>query len=65
MKSIPDEPEDDVDFEGFFTNLEEEGGDVDWLDDPDGTIRCMTFASRTMLTSFHSSNPPLIQLHYF
>ena len=35
---------------------------MDWLDDPDSKVRCMTFSSVKMMKAFHSSDPPLIQL---
>ena len=63
MRKIPaGDAHDEVDFNEFFTALEADGGQVDWLDDPDGSVRCMTFASSKMLKAFQSSDPPLIQL---
>ena len=38
MKKIPDNPDDEIDFEDFFTNFEMEGGEVDWLNDPDQSV---------------------------
>ena len=57
-----DDPEDDVNFEEFFEGIENEGGEVDWEEDPDGTVRCMTFASNKMKNAFRSSGVPLVQL---
>ena len=62
LRKIPSEPDADLNFEEFFLQHEEEGGHVDWLDDPDGTVRCMTFASNTMISAYHASDPPVIQL---
>ena len=64
MKNIPANPldDDEVNFQDFFTNFEMEGGEVDWLEDPDKSVRCMTFASKKMKSAFQSSDPPLIQL---
>ena len=64
LNNLPktDNQEGDVDFEEFFTNVEEEGGFVDWEEDPDGTLKCMAFASRKMKEASRTSDPPLIQL---
>ena len=63
MKKIPiTENEGTVEFEEFFTAMEEDGGQADWLDDPDGSVRCLTFTSAKMLKAFQSSDPPLVQL---
>ena len=64
LNNLPktDNQEGDVDFEEFFTNVEEEGGFVDWEEDPDGTLKCMAFASSKMKEALRTSDPPLIQL---
>ena len=63
MRKIPaDDDYGHIDFEEYFTTLEVDGGLVDWLDDPDGSVRCMTFVSPKMLKAFQTSDPPLIQL---
>ena len=61
LAKLPSE-DDDVDFETFLDEFDNNGGDVDWTEDPDGTVRCMTFSSIKMKNAFASSNPPLVQL---
>ena len=60
VRKLPVDADDEINFEEFFTSFEADGGQVDWLDDPDGEVRCMTFASVKMVNAFHSSDPPLI-----
>ena len=63
LAKTPGEDQDDnIDFEEFFEEFENEGGDVDWQEDPDGTVRCMTFSSNKMKNAFKSSDAPLVQL---
>ena len=62
VRKLPVDADDEINLEEFFTSFEADGCQVDWLDDPDGKVRCMTFASVKMVNAFHSSDPPLIQL---
>ena len=62
IKKFPAEDLQENNFEEFLTSLEDEGGNVNWLDDPDGTVRCMAIYSSKMKNAFHSSDPPLVQL---
>ena len=61
-KTIVDEEDDSVNFAEFFEEFENEGGHINWQEDPDGTIRCMTFSSKKMKNAFRTSDPPLVQL---
>ena len=61
-KTKGEDLDDGVDFGDFLEDLETNGGDVDWREDPDGSIGCMTFSSNKMKNAFRSSNPPLVQL---
>ena len=54
--------EEGINFADFLEELENDGGDVDWQEDPDGSIRCITFSSNKMKNAFRSSDTPLVQL---
>ena len=62
LAKTSEEEGDGVDFAEFFEELESKGGDINWEEDPDGTIRCITFSSIKMKNAFKSSDTPLVQL---
>ena len=48
-------------FESFLVDLESDGGIVEWINDSDGKMKAMFFASSKMIAAFKAHNPPVIQ----
>ena len=46
----------------FLVGLEDEGGDISWKNDPDGTLKVLFITSSKMKSVFRACNPPLVQL---
>ena len=49
-------------FEEFLTNIESDGGIIEYEDDPDGTVKSFFITSNRMKEAFKSSNLPVVQL---
>ena len=54
--------DDDHNLEQFLQNIGEHGGDIDWIDDSDGSIKVMYISSKYMRNAFLSSEPPVVQM---
>ena len=49
-------------FEQFLKDIEENGGEVEWTSDPDGTVKSLFVSSKTMKGSLLKSDPPVVQM---
>ena len=49
-------------FEEFLTNIESDGGIIEYEDDPDGTVKSFFLTCNRMKEAFKSSNPQVVQL---
>ena len=49
-------------FEDFLEDVEENGGEVEWTSDPDGTVKSLFVSSKTMKGSLLRSDPPVVQM---
>ena len=60
----PPEEDDQLndDFEKFLDNTEVEGGDVEWIEDKDKTMKALFITSQKMKSAFRAANPTLMQL---
>ena len=54
--------DDDHNLEQFLQNIDEHGGDIDWIDDSDGSIKVMYISSKNMRNAFLSSEPLVVQM---
>lgn len=48
--------------EEFLVGVEDDGGEISWKNDPDGTLKVLFITSSKMKSVFRACNPPLIQL---
>ena len=46
--------------EDFLMKMDEDGADIDWVDDADGSVKVMFLSSKNMKDAFLSSEPPVV-----
>ena len=61
-KLAPTDAEENVSFEDFLQNIENDGGTVEWKCDPDETVSALFIATKSQKSSVISSQPTVIQL---